>query len=487
MRNIDIWFPVSEAQGLVKSGGLADVAKALPKALQELGKNVAITLPGYQSLPNKEQYEFVLATELEHWPHTPYQVKKTQLDGVDVFVIECDRYFDRPELYAEHNRAYADNGERFGFFAAASLDVLPKLGIRPSIVHANDWHTGLIPFLIKTRYADDERFAGIKSVLTVHNAIFKGIFSYAQLEIIPELRLSGMEFLQYGEGWVSTLRAGIAFADKINAVSPNYAAELVTPLGSHGLVDDFVHRSKDLHGIVNGCDYSEWNPKLDGFLPVNYDDELESMLSGKLAAKQALQQELSLPERNVPMVGMVCRLTHQKGFHYILPILDKFLKNDVQVVIIGTGEPQIASHLNDIAEQFSDKLAFVEAYSNRFAHLVEAGSDFFLMPSEFEACGLNQIYSMAYGTLPIVRKVGGLKDTVIDFDDDPTQATGFGFEEPCHDALLIVLQRALLFYLQHPEAMHEMQLRGMRRDFSWTESAKEYIKMYDLALGCCNG
>lgn len=482
MRNIDVWFPVSEVQGLIKSGGLADVAKALPKALQELGKEVAITLPGYQKLPNKEQYEFVLATELEHWPHTPYQVKKTYLDGVEVYVIECDRYFDRPELYAEHNRAYADNGERFGFFAAASLDVLPKLGIKPAIVHANDWHTALIPFLLKTRYAEDTRFNGTKSVLTVHNAIFKGIFSYSQLEIIPELHLSGMEFLQYGEGWVSTLRAGIAFADKINAVSPNYAAELVTPLGSHGLVDDFVHRSKDLHGIVNGCDYTEWNPKHDEFLPVHYGDDLESMLSGKLASKTALQQELGLPERNVPMVGMVCRLTHQKGFHYILPILDKFLKNDVQVVIIGTGEPQIASHLNDLADEFSDKLKFVEAYSNRFAHLVEAGSDFFLMPSEFEACGLNQIYSMAYGTLPIVRKVGGLKDTVIDFDDDPVNATGFGFDEPCHDALLIVLQRALLFYLQHPEQMHEMQLRSMRKDFSWTESAKEYIKMYDLAL-----
>ncbi|GAL20278.1 glycogen synthase ADP-glucose transglucosylase [Vibrio maritimus] len=316
----------------------------------------------------------------------------------------------------------------------------------------------------------------------MHNAIFKGIFSYSQLEIIPELHLSGMEFLQYGDGWVSTLRAGIAFADKINAVSPNYAAELVTPLGSHGLVDDFVHRAKDLHGIVNGCDYSEWNPSHDEYLPEHYNDDLESMLAGKLASKTALQKELGLPEREVPMIGMVCRLTHQKGFHYILPILDKFLKNDVQVVIIGTGEPQIASHLNDLAEEFSEKLAFVEAYSNRFAHLVEAGSDFFLMPSEFEACGLNQIYSMAYGTLPIVRKVGGLKDTVIDFDDDPNNATGFGFVEPCHDALLIVLQRALLFYLQHPEQMHEMQLRSMRKDFSWTESAKEYVKMYDLAL-----
>ncbi|MCW8346506.1 glycogen synthase GlgA [Vibrio sp. ZSDZ65] len=482
MRNIDVWFPVSEAQGLVKSGGLADVAKALPKALQELGKSVAITLPGYQTLPNKHDYECILSTELEHWPHTAYQVKKTELDGVDVYVIECDKYFDRPELYAEHNRAYADNGERFGFFAAASLDVLPKLGIKPAVVHANDWHTSLVPFLLKTRYGDDERFRDVKSVLTVHNAIFKGIFSYSQLEIIPELNLSGMEFLQYGEGWVSMLRAGIAFADKINAVSPNYAAELVTPLGSHGLVDDFVHRAKDLHGIVNGCDYSEWDPRNDEFLPERYEAKLSSMLKGKLASKTLLQQELNLPQVDTPMVGMVCRLTHQKGFHYILPILEKFLKNDVQIVIIGTGESQIAAHLRDVALAHPDKLAFVEAYSNRFAHLVEAGSEFFLMPSEFEACGLNQLYSMAYGTLPIIRKVGGLKDTVIDFDDNPSEATGFGFDEPCHDALLITLQRALLFYLQQPEEMHKMQLRAMGRDFSWLESAKDYSKMYDIAL-----
>ncbi len=482
MRNLDVWFPVSEAQGLVKSGGLADVAKALPKALQELGKDVAIAIPGYQALPDKEQYELVLSTELEHWPHTAYQVKKTALDGVDVYVIECDKYFDRPELYAEHNRAYSDNGERFGFFAAASLDVLPKLGIRPNVVHANDWHTALIPFLLKVRYEHDERFSGIKSVLTVHNAIFKGIFSYPQLEIIPELNLSGMEFLQWDPGHVSTLRAGIAFADKINAVSPNYAAELVTPLGAHGLVDDFVHRAKDLHGIVNGCDYSEWNPRNDDFLPQAYSDELQDMLQGKLAAKTLLQAELDLPQRDVPMVGMVCRLTHQKGFHYILPILEKFLLNDVQVVIIGTGEPEIAAHLKDIAEQYSDKLSFVEAYSNRFAHLVEAGADFFLMPSEFEACGLNQIYSMAYGTLPIVRQVGGLKDTVVDYDENPAQATGFGFIEPCHDALLIALQRVVLFYLQNPTEMRQMQLRAMRKDFSWQESAKEYISMYELAL-----
>jgi starch synthase len=482
MEQIEVWFTVSEVQGLIKSGGLADVAKALPKALVDLGHRVNIVLPGYRNVPNIEHAEVILETELSHWPHTFYRVKRTQLDGVPVYLIECDKYFDRPEMYAEHNEAYADNGERFGFFAAASLDVLPKLNIKPNVIHANDWHTGLVPFLLKTRYKEDSYFGSIKSVLTVHNAIFNGTFSYDQLEIAPELHTSNMEFLQYGYGHVSMLRAGIAFADKVNAVSPNYAAELLTPLGAHGLVDDFVHRTKDLYGIVNGCDYSEWDPTRDEYLPQTYDDSIESLKAGKMASKVALQNDLHLPRNDVAMFGMVCRLTHQKGFHYILPILEQFLRNDVQLVIVGTGEPEIATRLRQLATQYPDKLAFVEAYSNRYAHLVEAGSDFFLMPSEFEACGLNQIYSMAYGTLPIVREVGGLKDTVLDFDKHPNSATGFGFLEPSPQALLITMQRALLFYLQNPEIMLEVQQRAMRQDFSWHDSAVEYCKMYTAAI-----
>ncbi|PMH44965.1 starch synthase [Vibrio sp. 10N.286.49.B3] len=482
MENMNIWFTVSEAQGLVKSGGLADVAKALPKALQELGNEVAIVLPGYSLLPNREDKNIILSTELEHWPHTAYQVATMELDGVPVYTIECDHYFERNALYAENNEAYKDNGERFAFFAAASLDVLPKLGIKPDVVHANDWHTGLVPFLLKTRYQSDERFSGIKSVLTVHNAIFKGIFKYDDLEIIPELHFSSAENVRYGHDCISTLRAGIAYADKVNAVSPNYAKELMTPLGAHGLVDDFSHRSRDLHGIVNGCDYSEWDPNRDELLPKTYTDNAQSMKAGKLASKTLIQQELGLPNRDLPLFGMVCRLTHQKGFHYILPMLQQFLTNDVQLVIVGTGDPDVAAQLRNFANAYPTKFAFLEAYSDRYAHLVEAGSDFFLMPSEFEACGLNQIYSMAYGTLPIVREVGGLKDTVVNYDESPEKGTGFSFREPSAQALLVVMQRAVLFYLQSPEEMTRIQLQAMRVDFSWLDSAKEYKKMYQLAF-----
>ncbi|MBD1558267.1 glycogen synthase GlgA [Vibrio sp. S9_S30] len=482
MDRMNIWFTVSEAEGLVKSGGLADVAKALPKALQVLGHDVSIVIPGYRTMPGLEGAEIILNTELDFWPHIRYQVKKLSLDGVPVYAVECHKYFDRSELYAESNQAYPDNGERFGFFASACLDILPKLGIKPDIIHANDWHTGLIPFLLKTRYEHDERYRSIRSVLTVHNAMFKGIYTYHDLEIIPELNLSGLEQLQYGQDCISMLRAGVAYADKVNAVSPNYAAELMTALGSHGMVDDFVHRSTDLYGILNGCDYSEWDPKSDKYLDHHYEAEAASMVKGKQLNKCQLQGEVGLPCKELPVFGMVCRLTHQKGFHYLLPIIEKFLRNDVQLVIVGTGEPQVAAKLHEVANRYSNKFVFIEAYNNRLAHLVEAGSDFFLMPSEFEACGLNQIYSMAYGTLPIVREVGGLKDTVVDYDTDGKLATGLSFLEPTPEALLIAMQRALILYLQQPDEVQRIRLNAMHTEFSWEASANEYINMYHAAL-----
>lgn len=482
MQQIQIWYVVSEAEGLVKSGGLADVAKALPKALAELNQQVALVLPAYQSITQQQTLPIILSTQLEHWPHTPYQVLLHELDGVPVYLIEQNTYFDRPQLYGEANQAYADNGERFGFFSAASLDVLPKLKIKPNIVHVNDWHTGLVPFLLKTRYQNDAYFSKMKSVLTIHNAVFKGEFSYQELAIIPELQQLGSTALEYGYGQVSLLKAGILYADKLNAVSPNYAQELLTPLGSHGLSDVFLFRKTDLCGILNGCDYSDWNPRTDPFLPQTYSEKTRSMQKGKAASKALLQQELGLPQEKVPLFGMVCRLTHQKGFHYLLPILAQFLRHQVQVVIIGTGDPQIAQAVREIANQHPTQLAFLESYSNRYAHLIEAGSDFFLMPSEFEACGLNQIYSMAYGTLPIVREVGGLKDSVVDYDADPEQATGFSFKEPTAEALLIALQRVLLFYLQQPKTMQQMQQRAMEKEFSWQAAAKDYLVMYQSAL-----
>ncbi len=402
-----ILFVASEVEGIVKSGGLADVAKALPEALKKQGQDVRSVIPAYRQVLESEAGESVLNTELTHWPHTPYRVIKLENAGVPVYAIDCPQFFDRPEMYAENNQAYSDNGERFAFFSAACLDMLPKLDFRPDIIHANDWHTGLVPYLLKKRYGKDSFFQPVKSILTIHNAVFKGVFSYEQLRCLPEFHTRYAPEAAVSPTHVTMLKAGVLTADKINAVSPTYADELKTTLGSHGMAAEFKQRQHDLVGILNGCDYSAWDPQTDPVLPVNYSASEQSMLEGKKASKAELQKRVGLSAKPGALFGMVCRLTNQKGVHYLLPILEQFMKYELQLVIVGTGDPVLASQLKEISALHADKFAFVEAYDNELAHLVEAGSDFFLMPSEFEPCGLNQIYSMAYGTLPIVRGVGG--------------------------------------------------------------------------------
>lgn len=487
MRSLRIAYVVSEAEGLVKSGGLADVAKALPKALSELEQEVVILLPAYQSIDGIDKADILLSSKLDHWPYSEYLVRKLWLDGVLVYAIDSPQYFARQELYAENNRAYSDNGERFAFFSAAVLDCLPKLNRATDILHCNDWHTGLIPYLLNHRYQSHPFYQDTYTVMTIHNANFQGIFHYDDLANIPELKRDRFAELEYENGYIGTLKAGIAYADKINAVSPNYAVELLTPLGSHGLYDDFSKRRDDLTGILNGCDYSEWNPATDRYLTTRYNATLSSMQKGKATAKSALQEMCGLPVKETPVFGMVCRLSEQKGFDYLLPIIERFLYNDVQLVIIGTGDPVIANTLHSIASRHGDKFFFKPMYSNKIAHYIEAGSDFFLMPSQFEACGLNQIYSMAYGTLPIVREVGGLKDTVVDYDTDPENATGFSFSQPDAQALLLTMQRALIFYLQSPKIKQQLQLRSMKKEFSWKESAKQYIDTYISAMTKAEG
>ncbi|MGY3569291.1 glycogen synthase GlgA [Vibrio paucivorans] len=481
-KNFSVLFVASEVEGLIKSGGLADVAKALPEALLHLGQDVRIALPAYSKIQGIEDAEVVLDTQLESWPHTAYRVRKTQSGDVPAYAIECEQYFNRLEMYAENNSAYADNGERFAFFSAASLDMLPKLGFQPNVIHANDWHTGLVPFLLKHRYSEDSFFKPIRSVISIHNAVFKGVFSYEELNCLPEFHSRHAPDAAVSDTHVTMLKAGVMCADKINAVSPTYAKELTTHLGSHGMEREFSSRQGDLVGILNGCDYSAWCPETDSYLPKNYRATHQSMLRGKKACKQALQSEVGLPLEDVAMYGMVCRLTNQKGVHYLLPILEEFLKNDVQLVVVGTGDPVLASQLKEVAAIHSDKFVFVEAYDNKLAHWVEAGSDFFLMPSEFEPCGLNQMYSMAYGTLPIVRGVGGLKDSVEHYDSNKESATGFVFNEPSGDALLRVMLRSLLLYAQQPSEVRRIQLQAMDKKFSWTDAANQYLELYCQSL-----
>lgn len=469
---MNIVFAISEVEELVKTGGLADVGKALPLALHQAGEDVAIVMPYYKTIA--EEYDLTALCERQtlftEGKVYHFDIRELNWHGISVYFVDYPEYFQRDGLYASAYDAYEDNGERFSFFSGAVLHTLQTLERRPDVIHCHDWHTAMLPFLMT--HERSGYFASTRSVFTIHNAAFQGVH---KVEEIPYLRHHPEIFSQVHGGYINMLQSGIEFATKVTTVSPNYAQELLTDLGSHGLHDRLVMRSADLSGILNGCDYTQWNPQTDTFLPVAYDAE---NFEGKAECKATLQQRVGLPLKpQVPLIGMVCRLTEQKGFGYILPILDDLMQHNIQIAIVGTGDPKVCMDLGEYAQNHSDKFAFVNGFSSEHAHLVEAGADFFLMPSQFEPCGLNQMYSLAYGTVPIVRAVGGLKDTVIDLSENDAP-TGFTFYDPTPYALLSCIRRALLFYYEHPKQFREMQLRGMHTRFTWEAAAISYTQLY---------
>ncbi|MCF5897239.1 glycogen synthase GlgA [Aeromonas veronii] len=479
---LKILFVASEVEGLVKTGGLADVARALPMYLAQKGHDVRIMLPFYKTIKRRDEARLVASRWLPTHPGLPdigYRIYQMELDDVCVYLLDCPQYFDRPQLYAENNQAYPDNGERFAFFSAAALHACEQLGFAPDIAHCNDWHTGLLPLLLKTRHAHNPFFQQTRSVISIHNAAFQGVFGREQFWAMPEIA-DYERRINYDYGHVNLLKCGVLYADKINAVSPNYAQELLTHLGAHGMAHIFQQRAADLCGILNGCDYKDWDPEFDEFLPATY--SIDNM-AGKQICKESLQQEAGLAVADLPIYGMVCRLTEQKGVPLLLPALEKFLHHQIQVVIVGSGDPALATQLQTMARDYPGKLAFINTYDDRLAHLVEAGADFFLMPSLFEPCGLNQMYSLAYGTLPLVRAVGGLKDTVVDWDADPEHATGFCFNDPTAAILLDTMRRSLLYFLQDKERFTKVQRNAMSTRFNWPDSVTQYERMYQSALG----
>ncbi len=477
-----ILFLTSELFHFVKTGGLADVAKALPLELSHRGHELRIMLPCYSKINNWSSLPIVAELSLDNAPNSDrisFRVRESRLGNITVWLIEHEYYFNRNNLYAENNVAYPDNGERFAFFSAACLQTVQHLDFRPDIVHCNDWHTALTPMLLKTKYRSSEYFSNTKSVLTVHNGAFQGIFDRSQLWMLPDIAHSNNDNITHGYANINYLKAGVFYADKINAVSPSYAEELTTFLGGHGMAQNYMARINDLCGIVNGCDYSDWDPLVDKNIPFHFSIEHQG---NKSLCKYLLQEITSLPICDVPVFGMVCRLTAQKGINLLIPILNDFLQHRVQLILIGTGEPELESTLTKISQEHPDKFVFKSLYDNDLAHLIEAGADFFLMPSLFEPCGLNQMYSLAYGTLPIVRAVGGLKDTIIHYDEDRENATGFIFFEPEPNALLTCLRRVLIFYLQEPEELQRLRDNAMRIRYEWKNSAEEYEIMYYSAL-----
>ena len=478
---MNIIFISSEVADIIKTGGLADVAKALPAQLKANGHNVRVIMPCYSLIKGVENFPVIGSSTLN--PGTDrqidYSIRQTFIaDGLEVWLLDCPRYFNRTSIYGDNNQAYWDNGERFAFLASAALDACKALNFSPDIVHSNDWHAALSPMILRIKYNNDPFFDKTRSIITVHNGAFQGCFDRGQIYFIPEIGQVYNDFILQGT-YINFLKCGVFYADKITTVSPGYAAELTTYLGGHGMTVNFQNRAGDLVGIINGCDYSDWDPSTDPHLEVRYNiDSLEQ----KALGKQLLQKELGLPIGDIPMYGMVARLTDQKGVGILIPILEEFLRHRIQVVIESTGDPALEHQMHEIAKRHPDKMVFRSVYDNTLAHRIEAASDFFLMPSIFEPCGLNQMYSLAYGTLPIVRGVGGLRDTVINYDDNPEQGNGFIFWDPNAGALLSCLRRTLIFYLEAPEEMKRLRHNAMRVRFSWADSCAKYEQLYADAL-----
>lgn len=465
-----ILFLISEVEDIVKTGGLADVGKALPIALCELGHEVKIVLPYYKAaadslnLSNSAPQQIIYSNGRSY----AFNIKELNFNGISVYFVDYPEYFNSDELYSEN--AKVSNAEKFTFFSLAALKTAEAVGFKPDILHTNDWHTSMACYFAKHSPLVYEHFAHTKSVLTIHNAAFQGT---DDLRNIPSIEPAspGM-FVENNH--VNMLKTGLLYADRICPVSTTYAQEITTSLGSHGIDDVIRQRINVVHGVLNGCDYEQWDPSTDEYIAAHY--SLADM-SGKTVCKKDLQKTFGLKANaKMPILGMVCRTTLQKGFGFLMPILEDILKHKVQIALVGTGQKDITEELHRIADAHPQQFAFIEDFKPDYAHKVEAGADFFLMPSEFEPCGLNQMYSLAYGTTPIVRGIGGLKDTIADIDEP--EGTGFVFYQPTPEALLSVIRKALLIRLEDNKKLKAVVKRGMQQKFTWQRAAEKYVEIY---------
>lgn len=479
-KNTKILFIASEAHPLIKTGGLGDVAGALPTALHALGQDVRLILPAYREAMQRAHDLKVASLVLQDDPY-PVRLLEGTLPGssVPVWLVDSPRHFDRAgnPYVGPDGRDWPDNAERFTVFARAAVAVaLDQAGLnwQPDIVHGNDWQSGLVPALLSMRTPRPA------TVFTIHNLAYQGLFpetEYRRLGLPPELwSADGVEF--YGQA--SFIKGGLVFADMLSTVSPTYAKEICTPEFGCNLDGLLRERADRLQGILNGADYSEWDPSHDPYLAHHYSADA---LQGKQANKTALQRELGLPcDGEIPLIGMVGRLVEQKGVDLLLAALPELLQEEVQVVILGTGDKVLEQSLIALSRQYPQRCYVRIGFSEPLAHRIEAGADIFLMPSRYEPCGLNQIYSLRYGTAPVVRRTGGLADTIIDFGAGLDKATGFVFEDTNPRALLATVQRALQVYRNEPDAWQQLMRNAMSQDYSWPRSGKDYVALYQQAL-----
>jgi len=488
---VKILYISSEVVPFSKTGGLADVAGALPVALKNLGHDVRIATPRYGCI-NGEKYGLVQTIDEinVYFQHDTFNatVETANLPGTDipVYFIANDFYFGRRELYTEKGKDYPDNSQRFAFFCMATLWMLRILDWKPDVIHTNDWQTALMPAYLKYHpyVKSDEFYNGIKSLYTIHNLAYQGSFDRDTLNKIglgwEVFTIDGLEF--YGD--INLMKAGIMFSDEITTVSEMYAREIQTPEYGCGLDGVLRFRKDHLTGIMNGIDYAIWDPAKDDLIPSKFS---AGKMAGKAKCKTHLQKKNGLPQdKDVPIIGMISRMADQKGFDLIAKIAEEIFDLDIQFVLLGTGEPVYHEMFKKIGEKYPAKAGINITFNNQLAHEIEAGADMFLMPSRYEPCGLNQLYSLKYGTVPIVRKTGGLADSIIDSRAETIakgMGTGFVFEKYEPGALLDAIERAVDLYARDKKAWKKIQSNGMAKDYSWEASAKKYAVLYRKMTG----
>ena len=473
-----ILFAASEALPYAKTGGLADVIEALPRALVKLGHEVAVFLPRYRGIKPFSTIMPSLTIPQGTRLRFPAIASGSLLRGVRYFFLDDPFYFDREGIYGDKNHDYPDNAERFTEFCRAAIE-LAKHVWTPDVFHCNDWQTAMIPTLLRSSYGDDPAVKDIPVIFTVHNIGYHGVFPPDSLVRvgIPQglFHPGGLEF--YGK--VNFLKGGLVYSDYLTTVSRKYAQEIQTPEFGFGLDGVIRSRADRLVGILNGVDYAAWSPERDPLIPRKYSAK---DLEGKRVCKEKLLEEFQLLRDNPhrPVIGIVSRFADQKGFDLIAAIARDLMHEDALLAVVGTGERRYEDLFRALASDFPGRVGAKIVYDNTLAHLVEAGSDMFLMPSRYEPCGLNQIYSLRYGTVPIVRATGGLDDTIETFDLEHGTGTGFKFYEYSGGALLHALRQALHYY-SDDGIWKRIQLNGMAKDFSWNISAAEYAKLYEAA------
>lgn len=488
---MNIVFITTEAVPFAKTGGLADVCGALPRRLAELGHNVSVVMPAFRQIYAAdrpiEPLDLTVRVDIAGRVIGGRVLAGTLPgDKVPVYFVDQPQYYDREALYGDGSGDYRDNCERFVFFCRAALEMITRLDLQPDIVHCNDWQSGLIPAYIKLRFDPHDWMNSATTVMTIHNLAYQGSFWHWDqlLTGIGWQHFNHHEMEAYGK--LNLLKTGLVFADWITTVSPRYAQEIQSPELGCGLDGVLRDRRDRLTGIINGIDPEEWDPSKDPALPLNYD--VSSWRQGKRAAKTEVQQILGLPPaEGVPLIGLIGRLAEQKGWDLLIDMMDNWLADGrrVQWAVLGSGESRYQLQLERLAAAYSDRVGLLVGFSNELAHKIEAAADIFLMPSRYEPCGLNQLYSLCYGAVPIVNPTGGLADTVVDYNEiTAADGSATGFHLPTYDAagLSSTGDRALDLWAGHPDRWGQIVETGMRQDWSWTRSAQAYEALYQRVI-----